>query len=449
MAETSDSFKIGALRKSNEESFLPQASSETTHTITKSFPATTVVAAAQHKTFALLFAGFMGALDNPISFGPIIAFADANDAIEAKAATLGSLAGSPLGDTVSVPDGYMRSYQGCDIYYSKADGAHEVHGDIRAKYNALGGAAGVIGIPVTDESGTPDGIGRFNHFSKGGSIYWTPTTGPMLVRGVIRNQWASNGWERGPMGYPVADEYRLRPFNAAQDHPDVAWSLFQNGAIFSKGDAVANAVTANLPPDALKNMIRTFFDRGLKKGDSNLGLEARVDFVSVSNWSYGFWGSIPRSITYRLHGFYDDGSLNPIPDPTFEIEVQLLFGLASPQTFTYPSFQSLYAALGTLSVSASGVGAGKISKRISDGIEQTFKRGGPDPEHPEVSDGAVFITTFPTGVDQKGSGNIDVIGVLTTAQGGLQVLLNPLPVPSGAIRQEVAQQQIDAFLENF
>lgn len=267
-----------------------------------------------------------------------------------------------------------------------------------------------------------------------------------MVRGGIRNLWASQGWERGPMGYPVADEYDLPPLNAVQDHPDIAWSLFQNGAILSKGEVAANAVTANILPDALKNMIRTFFDRGLKKGNSDLGLEAQVDFVSVSDWSYGFWGSIPRSITYRLHGFHDNGAL---PDTTFEIEVQLTFGLASPQMFTYPPVQSLYAALGFLSVHASGLGSDKVSNGIFDGVHNTFYRGGPDPEHSEVRDGAVFIASFPTGVNQTGSGNIDVIGVLTTALGGLQVLLNPLPPTIGGVRQEIAQSQIDTFLENF
>lgn len=155
MTDTSNSLESGALLKGNEEGISPQASSKMIHTITKSFPSAAVVTAGQPATLALSFAGLLR--DKSISLGPIIDFAEANNAIEAKAATLGSLAGSPLGTTDFVPDGYMRPYQGCDIYYSKTDGAHEVHGDIRAKYNALGGAAGVLGIPVTDESGTRTG----------------------------------------------------------------------------------------------------------------------------------------------------------------------------------------------------------------------------------------------------------------------------------------------------
>ena len=52
-------------------------------------------------------------------------------------------------------------------------GAFEVHGAIREKYLALGAEASILGYPRTNETGTPDGTGRYNHF-QAGSIYWTP-----------------------------------------------------------------------------------------------------------------------------------------------------------------------------------------------------------------------------------------------------------------------------------
>ncbi|WP_375336782.1 LGFP repeat-containing protein [Amycolatopsis sp. SID8362] len=63
--------------------------------------------------------------------------------------------------------------------------------------------------PVADEVGTPDGVGRFNHFSKSASIYWTPGTGAWSVHGAIRDRWAALGWERGRLGYPVSDEFAV------------------------------------------------------------------------------------------------------------------------------------------------------------------------------------------------------------------------------------------------
>jgi hypothetical protein len=86
-------------------------------------------------------------------------------------------------------------------------GAFEVHGAIREKYLALGAEASILGYPRGDESGTPDGRGRFNQF-QGGAIYWTPDTGAHEVHGLVRELWASGGAERNPqLGYPLSDEF--------------------------------------------------------------------------------------------------------------------------------------------------------------------------------------------------------------------------------------------------
>lgn len=89
--------------------------------------------------------------------------------------------------------------------WSPTTGAHEVHGAILTEYIGLGGPGSVVGMPRTDETTTPDGVGRFNHF-QAASIYWTPATGAHEVHGLIRSTWAESGWELGPLGYPVADE---------------------------------------------------------------------------------------------------------------------------------------------------------------------------------------------------------------------------------------------------
>ena len=101
--------------------------------------------------------------------------------------------------------GRCRDFERGSIYWSPATGAHEVHGDIRVKWARLGGERGFLGFPITDETGTPNGRGRFNHFEHG-SIYWTPTTGAHEVHGAIRDKWASLGWERSRLGFPMSDE---------------------------------------------------------------------------------------------------------------------------------------------------------------------------------------------------------------------------------------------------
>jgi uncharacterized delta-60 repeat protein len=120
--------------------------------------------------------------------------------------------GFPTTDELGTPDGVGRFNHftgngvGASIYWTPGTGAHEVQGLIRARWAALGWEGGPLGYPVTDESTTPDGVGRFNHFSNGGSVYWTPGTGAHAVYGMIRATWAATGWENGPLGYPTTDE---------------------------------------------------------------------------------------------------------------------------------------------------------------------------------------------------------------------------------------------------
>ena len=104
-------------------------------------------------------------------------------------------------------------------------GPYEVHGAIEGKWLAAGGPASTLGLPVTNETGTPDGVGRFNHFANQASIYWTPDTQAQIVQGAIRGAWSRSGWERGPMGYPVTDENGA-PLKTGR------YSLFQRGIIY-------------------------------------------------------------------------------------------------------------------------------------------------------------------------------------------------------------------------
>jgi uncharacterized protein with LGFP repeats len=115
--------------------------------------------------------------------------------------------GYPLTDESGTPDGIGRynHFQGGSIYWTAATDAHEVQGAIHTKWAQLGWERSALGYPTTNESGTPDGIGRFNHF-QGGSIYWTAATDAHEVQDAIYNKWAAMGWERSALGYPLTDE---------------------------------------------------------------------------------------------------------------------------------------------------------------------------------------------------------------------------------------------------
>ncbi|MCB5186176.1 hypothetical protein LG201_13255 [Methylobacillus gramineus] len=117
-----------------------------------------------------------------------------------------------------------------------------VYGEIASKYAALGGEHGFLGRPLTDETGTSGQVGRCHHFESG-SIYWTTKTGAWAVHGPIRDKWASLGWERSVLGYPIADEQQ-RPeggrFSRFQ-HGDIHWTQVRGAWIeLSKVGQVKN-----------------------------------------------------------------------------------------------------------------------------------------------------------------------------------------------------------------
>jgi hypothetical protein len=134
--------------------------------------------------------------------------------------------GLPTGDFTPTPDGIgcFMPFERGSIYSSLTSGTHEVHGDIRTRWGALGWETGFLGYPVTDETRTPDQVGAYNHFQHG-SIYWTAQTGAHEVHGDIHAKWAALGWETGFLGYPVTDETRTPDQVGAYNH-------FQHGSIY-------------------------------------------------------------------------------------------------------------------------------------------------------------------------------------------------------------------------
>jgi hypothetical protein len=96
---------------------------------------------------------------------------------------------------------------------------------IDQKYAALGGQNSFLGVPtLPKELVVPVGSGRYRHYQHG-SIYWSPSTEAHEVHGLIREKWASLGWEQSYLGYPTSDELST---------PDGVgrYSQFQNGIIY-------------------------------------------------------------------------------------------------------------------------------------------------------------------------------------------------------------------------
>jgi uncharacterized protein with LGFP repeats len=150
-------------------------------------------------------------------------------AIQARYAQLGGsggFLGAPVSGEHRTPDGSgaFTHYQGGSLYWSPGTGPQVVRGAIRDAWAGLGWERSALRYPTTDELGTPDRVGRFNHFQHG-SIYWTPATGAREVRGAIRDTWSRLGWERSALGYPTTHE-RTAPDGVGR------FSHFQRGSVY-------------------------------------------------------------------------------------------------------------------------------------------------------------------------------------------------------------------------
>ncbi|MCT1412421.1 alpha/beta hydrolase-fold protein [Corynebacterium sanguinis] len=145
-------------------------------------------------------------------------------------ATKSGIIGSCVNNEYDIADGKAEDFRGGTAYWTPDTGAHALFGAILAKYNSLGGPQGWLGFPKTGEMTTPDGVGRYVHFQNG-SIYWTPSTGAYAIPGDMFTAWGENGYERGDLGYPVAE---------AKQIGDGYVQKFQNGYLTRNPDGSHN-----------------------------------------------------------------------------------------------------------------------------------------------------------------------------------------------------------------
>lgn len=135
-------------------------------------------------------------------------FSAPGDPITAHYQALGgpsSFLGAPTGPEQPIGVGREQTYQGGAIYWSPTTGSFSVHGAILAHYRALGGPAGILGFPTSDERPARGRGGRFNNFEVG-VIDWSPRTGAFEVQGAILAHYLSLGGTASVLGFPTSDE---------------------------------------------------------------------------------------------------------------------------------------------------------------------------------------------------------------------------------------------------
>jgi uncharacterized protein with LGFP repeats len=157
--------------------------------------------------------------------------------------------GYPTSDVAHTPDGgWYGHFQNGSIYSSTATGAHTLSGAVRDRWASAGYERG-LGYPTQDQAPTPDGKAQYEHFQRG-SIYWSAATGARILSGAVRDQWAALGWERSPLGLPVAD-VGTTPDGQAQ------FAHFQHGSIY-----VVSGTPRVLPSEVVDAWRRSGWEHG-------------------------------------------------------------------------------------------------------------------------------------------------------------------------------------------
>ena len=196
--------------------------------------------------------------------------------------------GYPVSDEIPLVGGAVSYFQGGAIYWSPGTGAHEVKGLVHEKWAASGRETGALGYPVTDEAVVMGGAA--SHF-QGGSVYFSPVTGAHVVRGAIRDKWASSGWENGVLGFPATDEVLLR--NGAVTH-------FQLGSIYFSPVTGAHIVKGSIRDrwaslgwqDGLLGYPISDEDRLGRGGQAVTHFQTGSVYFSPETGAHAVWGAI-------------------------------------------------------------------------------------------------------------------------------------------------------------
>lgn len=99
--------------------------------------------------------------------------------------------------------GRWAGYEFGHIYWHPNLGARVVRGEIFEKYTEVDWERGVLGYPIAD---TISITGGYAQAFQNGSIYRKSGQPGFVLGGKIGDRWAQLNWETGPLGYPVSDE---------------------------------------------------------------------------------------------------------------------------------------------------------------------------------------------------------------------------------------------------
>ena len=140
-----------------------------------------------------------------------IAFNSWNGYTEGMVAVKQFQAGAPIASATDTNYRWLQSLFTGDprepfyTHFISGQPVHVVYGAICAKWFALEGNQGPLGAPTSSERNAEVAGARCTDF-QGGRIYWTPQHGAFEVHGAIFELYQGTGGAAGPLGLPVSDE---------------------------------------------------------------------------------------------------------------------------------------------------------------------------------------------------------------------------------------------------
>jgi uncharacterized protein with LGFP repeats len=166
----------------------------------------------------------------------------------------------------------------------------------------------------------PDNIGRFNHFRAvqlpgrpESSIYFSPATGPHDIFGAIRDKWASMGFERSVLGYPVGSEHDQKGGGRTQrfERGVTTWTNTGGPAEHEVSGDVVKFDSGQVNSDlAMNGNVQLVVKR-----DGSFSLTTHVHDSGFSNISYGLSVVLVTSagdgFTFQHSGHIQGTSGNP------------------------------------------------------------------------------------------------------------------------------------------
>lgn len=173
--------------------------------------------------------------------------------------------GFPLRAAAAISGGLEQEFQGGRFYYrTNATRAFEVHGAILAKFLATGGVR-AWGYPITNESDVRRGstvIGKSSEFENA-TIYWSAQSGAFEVHGDIRRKYNELGGPSSEIGFPISDEGNIPGAGGP-----ARFNCFQNGSILWFGSY--DSIIVARPFKVFVGRVNTKENEGFLMGQNDL-----------------------------------------------------------------------------------------------------------------------------------------------------------------------------------